>query len=90
MSQGGEEGVPAEDLLIVIIFDLHDLILDTKVPITPYHPVFSWIKRLLLFRVEDPGPHRAPVHGSKYLNVIYGIKSKATEHALLYKFKNYS
>jgi hypothetical protein len=43
----------------------------------------------LLFRVEDPGPHRAPVHGSKYLNVIYGIKSKATEHVLLYKFKNY-
>ncbi len=90
MSQGGEEGVPAEDLLIVIIFDLHDLILDTKVPITPYHPVFFWIKRLLLFRVEDPGPHRALVLGSKYLDVIYGIKSKATEHALLYKFKNYS
>ncbi len=41
--------IPVEDLLIVIVFDLHDLVIDTKVPVTPYHPVFSWIKRLLQF-----------------------------------------
>ena len=37
------------DLLIIIVLDLHDLIIDPEVLVTPDHPVFFRVQRPLQF-----------------------------------------
>lgn len=68
--------VSIEDFLVVIVFDLHDLVANTKFPRPSRNALPGWIESVLQLDVQIPGADRPFVHGCEHLDVIDRIEAK--------------
>ena len=66
--------VPVEDLLVVVIADLHDLVVQAVLGAAPAQADSRRIQDLLQLLVEIGGPDGAPLHGGQNLDVADPVR----------------
>jgi hypothetical protein len=73
------------DLLLVVVFDLHDLIAGCEGPAEPFDfPLPSRIERSLQVDVERARTDATAVHRAQHLNLMDRIEAKPARDVLLY------
>ena len=74
--------VAVVDLLVIVVFDLHDLVAWREGPPEPFHLAISGgIERGLQFNIEGPCSDPASVHRAENLDVADRIETKAARDA---------
>ena len=75
------------DLLVVIVFDLHDLVVGGERPTEPLHlTITGGVESGLQLDVQRTCTHTAAVHRTKHLDVADGIEAEPPRDPRLHQF----